>query len=149
MEFSRPKKLTINGVKGLLADGKAEYDGQTVEGQLFVAMVNPTQQFSLIGFAPKDRSSELIKVFDAVLGSTSFSGASGEIPSSIQKSESPSQMEIQPLRQWASSASASSEYSSTDYSALRVQSVNLMWIHVEITAMLGPPSIRIRMSGLN
>ena len=119
MEFSRPKKVTINGVKGLLADGKAEYDGQTVEGQLFVAMVNPTQQFSLIGFAPKDRSSELIKVFDAVLGSTSFSGASGEIPSSIQKNESPSQTEIQPLRQWASSASASSEYSSTDYSALR------------------------------
>lgn len=119
MEFSRPKKVTINGIKGLLASGKAEYDGQAVEGQLFVAMVNPTQEFNLIGFAPKDRSKELLNIFDAVLASASFTNTfEGNAANAIENSNI-SPIEAQELRQWASTAYASTEYSATSYSASR------------------------------
>jgi hypothetical protein len=119
LEFGRPKKVTINGVKGLLAGGSAEYEGAPVEGQLFVAMVNPTQQFTLIGFAPKVRAKELVNMFDAVLGSVNFTGSQGisTTTEEIQGGEVPAV--IEPLRQWATSALASSEYSRTDYSASR------------------------------
>lgn len=119
MEFSRPKKVTINGVKGLLASGEAEYGEQMVEGQLFVAMLTPTRQFSFIGFAPKERAKELVKIFDAVLDSASFTAAAEGGMGAEQGAESVSSAAPQPLRQWASSAYASSEYSSTDYSASR------------------------------
>jgi hypothetical protein len=117
MEFSKPKKVTINGVKGLQAEGQAEYDGETVEGQLFVAIVSPGQQFSLIGFAPKDRAKELVEIFDAVLNSALFTN--NATASMEMTSETGTSMDAGPLRQWASSAYASSEYSSSDYSALR------------------------------
>lgn len=117
LEFGRPKKVTINGVKGLLAGGSAEYEGEPVEGQLFVAMFSPTQQFNLVGFAPKDRSKELIKLFDAVLDSVSFLAVENAASAIVTGNSDPAPAVIEPLRQWASSALASSEYSRTDYSA--------------------------------
>jgi hypothetical protein len=119
MEFGRPKEVTINGVKGLLAGGSAEYDSKPVEGELFVAMVSPTQQFSMIGFAPKDRAKELVNIFDAVLGSVHFTSADSGTVAAVEGKSDPAPIVIQPLRQWASSALASSEYSRTEYTASR------------------------------
>jgi len=119
MEFGRPKKITINGVKGLMAGGSAEYEGEPVEGQMFVAMVSPTQQFNLVGFAPKDRAKELVNIFDAVLGSVKFTGLESGISPAVNGGSDPASVVIEPLRQWASSALASSEYSRTEYSSSR------------------------------
>ena len=120
MSFSKGKKLTVNGTKGLIAEGEAEYGGTEMRGELFVAMVNPTQSFSLIGFAPAERWKELRPVITAVLETITFFEpyGSGAAPMGFADDASPSSAAGDGLvYQWASYATASSEYDSADWSA--------------------------------
>jgi hypothetical protein len=120
MTFSKAKKLTVNGTKGLIAEGEAEYGGTEIRGELFVAMVNPTQSFSLIGFAPAERWKELRPVITAVLETITFFEpyGSGAAPMGFTNDASPSSAAGDGrLYQWASYATASSEYDNADWSA--------------------------------
>ena len=120
MTFSKAKKLTVNGTKGLIAEGEAEYGGTEMLGELFVAMVNPTQSFSLIGFAPAERWKELRPVITEVLESITFFEpyGSGAAPMGFTDDANPSAPAGDGrVYQWASYASASSEYDSADWSA--------------------------------
>jgi hypothetical protein len=120
MTFSKGKKLTVNGTRGLIAEGDAEFDGTQVAGELFAAMVNSTQSFSLLGYAPAERWKELRPLITAVLSSVSFFEPYGDAASLPYDPETSPSMEVVGdglTYQWASSAMASSEYSDTDWSA--------------------------------
>jgi hypothetical protein len=120
LEWTKGKKVTINGTKGLLAEGRADYGDQQVVGQLFVAMINPTRQFSLVGFAPMDRWKELEPIIEAVLKSAAFFEINPQAPAAIQAgSESVTDSGPMVIRQWATYAEASSSYTSTDWSAMQ------------------------------
>ena len=121
MKFGRNKKITINGVKGILTDGSADYGDQQIQGQIFTAMVSPTQQFSLIGYAPRERWKELEPVIAAVLKSITFFEPMGGTNLGTQNGlDAPmSGGNPQLIRQWATYAEASSSYSDTDWSAMQ------------------------------
>lgn len=136
LTVSSPKPVTVSGKKGLMADVGGKYNDQPVKGKIVMLMVTPTQQFSMIGTAPENRWNELAPIFEAVLGSAKFFEPKVEtvvenpteqpsIEPTVKKTEptqqvtkqSPTQAISTELRQWASSAKASSSYSSPDWSA--------------------------------
>ncbi len=122
MSFSKGKKLTVNGTKGLIAEGEAEYGDSEMRGELFVAMVTPTQSFSLIGFAPAERWKELRPVITEVLDSITFFEpyGSGAGAAGFADNAGPSMAAGDDrMYQWASEATASSEYSNPDWAAFQ------------------------------
>lgn len=133
LDFDEPERYEVDDIKGWLAEIEGEQSGTQVKGMMFLVMVKPDQQFSMVGIAPKDEWKDFEPIFMAVLDSLKFFDAEPieaynedfeepvveennnfyEEPESI----SPVLEEPRLIRQWASDALASSEYSSTDWSA--------------------------------
>lgn len=125
VQISNSRKVAVGGASGIMADisgtGKS---GQELAGRVVLVTVTPTQQFSMIGSAPKDRwQNETSPLFEKVLDSISFfqpAQAGSEIPEVPDQSPTAtpvSQVQSGQIRQWASSALASTEYGSPDWSA--------------------------------
>ncbi len=72
ISFSKPKKVKVDGVEGLLIEFSGEEDGTPLRGKVFVAAPFPNQSFQLTALAPKARWKELEPIFDAVLKSVHF-----------------------------------------------------------------------------
>lgn len=103
--LSNKQDTTINGMQGLVADMSPSSGDQEATGKIIIVMVKPEQSFILAGFAPKTRwDTEVAKLFDAVLASLKFFDAKP-----VKLTET--------VRQWASSATASSEYGNPDWAA--------------------------------
>ncbi len=127
IEVGGSKKIKVNNIPGLLVDIGGKYDDQPIKGQLVIVMVNPTQQFNILAIAPEPRWDELKPKFDAVLRSAEFFepdpdavSDEPELSSEPTISENPSNASYQDgdtIRQWATSAVASSEYGSSDWAA--------------------------------
>ncbi|MEJ2746330.1 MAG: hypothetical protein P8183_00185 [Anaerolineae bacterium] len=130
IELSDMGEITIAGLPGMVADLSGDVEGGAVNGRIVVAMVTPTQQFTMFGAAPNEEWDEFAALFDAVLASVSFFDPVVEDP--VVEVEQPT---VEPpvvveapepgtavteIRQWASSAFASSEYSSPDWAASQV-----------------------------
>ena len=130
------EKVTVDGIDGLLADLSGNYGGEPISGRLFVAMSGPKQEFMMIGMAPEARWGELSPIFDAVLESVRFieaqplvwldDDAEVDIPDVMDEPvedelvvEEPALVVSEVIRQWAIYAEASSEYTSTDWSAMQ------------------------------
>jgi hypothetical protein len=133
-EFDKPKKFKVDGVNGLIAEFKGEQAGAAVKGKIFLVMVKPEQQFMMFGIAPKDDWKKFVPTYDKVLDTVKFHDAipidySFEEPEEWTFEEEstltqPVQVETyvegsQILRQWATRAIASSEFSSSDWSAMQ------------------------------
>ena len=133
-EFDKPKKFKVDGVNGLIAEFKGEQAGATVKGKIFLVMVKPDQQFFMFGIAPEDDWKKFISDYDKVLDSVKFHDAipidySLEDPEELTYEEEslPTQPALvetyvegpQILRQWASFALASTEYTTSDWSAMQ------------------------------
>jgi len=125
VQISNSRNISIGGASGMSADisgtGKS---GQELAGRIVIAAVSPTQQFSMIGSAPKDRwQNETGPLFEQVLDSVSFfepSQSTLEIPDLPATTPPPApvpQVEGGQIRQWASSATASTEYGSPEWAA--------------------------------
>ncbi len=127
LEVGKAKKIKVAGVNGLQADISGAYNEQDIKGRVAVVMVEPTQQFSLLGLAPEERWKELEPIFEAVLDSVAFFEPDPDAlanleDQSYEETESPeageeTQDEAIVLRQWASSAKASSQYGKVEWSA--------------------------------
>ncbi len=134
-DFDKPDKYKVDGVRGLLAEFEGEQAGEEVRGKVFVVMVKPDQQFFMFGISPKENWKKFEPVFMQALDSVEFYDAAPiEVlsenfeDSAMEESEllpeepmpvSPVVDEPQLIRQWASNAIASSEYSATDWSAMQ------------------------------
>lgn len=133
-EFDKPDKYKVDGARGLLAEFDGNQNGIDIRGKVFLVMVKPNQQFIMFGIAPKEEWKAFESVYMQVLDSVKFFEAA-PIETSFEEYEEPvieegdlSQEsaasidvveEPQILRQWASFALASTEYSATDWSAMQ------------------------------
>ncbi len=133
-EFDKPDKYKVDGTRGLLAEFDGEQNAVEVRGKVFLVMVKPDQQFIMFGVAPKEdwkdfepvymKVLDSVKFFDAVPIDTSFEEyEESEFEEGDLGQESapvaPVIEESQIMRQWASFALASTEYSATDWSAMQ------------------------------
>ena len=121
IEFFNQKEITIDGVPALSTELKGTYEGEEVSGRMVVALPTPNQQFTMAGMALTDRwQNELAPLFEAVLGTVNFFeptevdffGEEDEPPTEDAPTETGKL-----IRQWAMSATASSEYGNPDYGA--------------------------------
>lgn len=134
-DFDKPDKYKVDGVRGLLAKFDGEQAGEEVKGKVFVVMVKPDQQFFMFGISPRGDWKKFepvfmevldsVNFFDAVPIDTSFENFDEPV---IEENESlpegslpvsPVVEEPQLIRQWASSAISSTEYSASDWSAMQ------------------------------
>lgn len=124
IEVGKAKKTKVDGVNGLLADLSGDYNGVEIKGKLFVAMYTPKQEFVMLALAPEEQWKDMEPAFEELLESVSFFEATSSAESifetnELSESSEPINFEAQLIRQWASSANAETEYSSTDWSASR------------------------------
>jgi hypothetical protein len=132
IEVSKGMKIKVGGVEGLLADLSGEYNGQLVQGKMLVAMPRQKQEFVVLALAPEAGWKELAPIFDALIDSVVFIDAIPMVASSPAIEDQPEPIAPQPenntpvtaeepeeIRQWAIYAEASSEYTSSDWSAMR------------------------------
>jgi hypothetical protein len=117
IDVSEPREITVGGVPGLEADISGDSEGEEVVGRIVIVAVNSTQQFIMFGAAPSDRwDDELAPQFDAVVASVTFfePDLSFELGEEIAAGDE--------IRQWATSATANSEYGSFDWAAIQATS---------------------------
>ncbi|MHC1785250.1 MAG: hypothetical protein AB9891_21310 [Anaerolineaceae bacterium] len=133
LEVSKPEKAKIGGENGLAAEINGSYNGQQVKGRLVLVMVTSTRQFTVIGIAPEEKWKDLEPYFEAVVESVEFFEPKPEASEALEdtpaaESDMPTEEAAAPavgvqnpddslIRQWASSAKASSQYGSRDWSA--------------------------------
>jgi hypothetical protein len=133
-DFEKPKKYKVDGANGLVAEFKGEQAGAAVKGKIFLVMVKPDQQFFMFGIAPEDDWKKFVPTYDKVLDTVKFHDAipidySYEEPEEWTFEEDPASVDSVPvevmvegtgiIRQWASAAIASTEYTSSDWSAMQ------------------------------
>ncbi|MDY6876575.1 MAG: hypothetical protein SWK90_10310 [Chloroflexota bacterium] len=112
IEVSELQEVVVDGVSGLAVDIGGAVEGQEMAGRVAFVAVSPAQHFMMFGVAPLERwDGELEPLFDAVVASVSFfePDLSFELPSEWEEGEE--------IRQWAASATASSEYSNPGWAA--------------------------------
>jgi sugar lactone lactonase YvrE len=109
--------ITVDGREGLSAD--IERTTGDLAGRAVAVMVTPTQQFILFGVAPKAQwEAEIVGLFEAVLASVKlFEATPAVMEEPAPTAESGAPAELAEIRQWASSAVASSEYGSSSWAA--------------------------------
>ncbi|MCJ7700502.1 MAG: NHL repeat-containing protein, partial [Anaerolineales bacterium] len=119
-EIMDQREVPIDGIPGIAVGFKGLTEGKEAVGRAAFVAVTPTQMFSLVVVAPPDLWNEgLASTFEAVLATITFYEPQAEPaeldqPEPVEVAETPAQ---EVIRQWASSAAASSEYSSPDWSA--------------------------------
>ncbi|MDY7080117.1 MAG: hypothetical protein SXV54_24820 [Chloroflexota bacterium] len=111
IEVSEPRETTVGGIPGLVTDIGGAVEGQEMAGRIVFVAVSPTQNFVMFGVAPADRwDDELAPLFDGVVASVTFFEPDLEFTfDDITTGEE--------ISQWATSASASSEYGNPDWAA--------------------------------
>lgn len=125
IELSDVSEITIAVLPGMAADLSGNVEGGAVNGRIVVAMVTPKQQFTMFGAAPSESWDEFATLFDAVLASVSFfepmvGAVSPPIEEPSPAAEAPeADTAVTEIRQWASSAFASSEYGNPDWAAVQ------------------------------
>lgn len=114
MQVSKPWEITVGGVPGLAVDISGTAEGKGLAARAVFVAVTPTQTFIAFGVAPSEHwDDELEPLFDAVLASISFfePDLSFELPGEGEEGKE--------IRQWATSATASSEYSNPNWAAIQ------------------------------
>lgn len=128
--FSKNKKIKVDGKKALQVDIEDTGD-EDVVGRMVAVMVAPNQQFVLIGASPRDEWKRVGKEFDRLLKSVKFftpaeiiieeTGTQPDTtlpePAAVMTESPATVVSQEPLRQWAISAVASSQYADEGWSA--------------------------------
>ena len=110
--YHTPMPYVLDGVQGLLADFDGTEEGEAIQGRVFFAMLTPYEHFSVYAVAPAGEWAEISPMFEALLTSVDLSGVTVE---TIEIPTDPGEA----IRQWAVYAEASSEFTSTDWSAMQ------------------------------
>lgn len=127
LELSEQETVSVSGVEGVLIDVAGEVDDQPVAGRIFIALPTPMQQFTIFGFSPGDEWDDFEPYYDAVLESITFFEPTEmeldfELDDEADVEEAPAAEEtpvVEEIRQWASSAEASSEWDNPDWAAIQ------------------------------
>ena len=132
-EVSKPEKIKVGGFPGLQAELTSTQGGEEVKARVITSMLTPTRQFTMMASSKADRwKDEVEPYFDNVVKSIKFidivpdAGCPNE--GNVFEPEAEEEpMMVEPmgaaesgggeLRQWASSARASSEYGDSAWSA--------------------------------
>jgi hypothetical protein len=109
IELSPPRKIDVDGQPGVIADVSGSEGDTEMVGRIVAVAATPNHHFMVIAVAPADRWDEFGPLFDAVLASVRFFPPAG--------AEEPPMGEG--TRQWAVSATASSQYGDTGWSAMQ------------------------------
>ena len=115
IKVSKAKKIKIGGRSGLTVSFEGTNNGAEIAGEAFLAAVTPTQMFSLVGFFPANefgRKEE--SLLQAVVDTVEFFKAQSENVAAAEGGVLPAGGSI---RQWASTATAGSEYGNPDWAA--------------------------------
>jgi sugar lactone lactonase YvrE len=128
VDVTEPVAIQVDGRDGLVSEIKRTTGD--LAGRVVAVMVTPRQQFVLFGMAPQaEWDGEVADLFNAVLGSiklfemkaTASEPTTAEPAAEPTKAPEPTQAtepaELTEIRQWAASATASSEYGSSSWAA--------------------------------
>jgi hypothetical protein len=144
--YGKTQSVVIDGVKGLSVEMDGTYKDQPSMGKVFVAMVTPKQQFTLMAFSPTERWTEIKPLVEAVVSSVTFFEANpaaeatqleltAESTLAVELTHEPLETPTlkptaktiangsQAIRQWASSATASSQYGEINWAASQATGV--------------------------
>jgi len=116
LQYTNKRTITIGGVDGFISNLEGTVDGQPVSGRIAVALPSPTQQFTMFGYTPGDQWEDFSPYFDAVLHSVIFFEPA-EIEFSFEEEED--EYVTDEIRQWASTATASSEWGNPGWAAIQ------------------------------
>lgn len=121
VEFTNRRDVTVNGIPGIAVDVSGPYEGKDMLGRMVIVAVSPTQEFRMIGIAPADRwEAELEPLFEATLATVQlFEAEPSEMDFEEETEEEAEAPQVEEVRQWATSATASSEYSSQGWAAMQ------------------------------
>jgi len=119
---SNQREVIIDGLAGIAVDFEATIEGKESLGMAVFFAVTPTQMFSMVGAAPPERlEGEFEDIFEAVSASITFFEPRLDQAAESHPTDAPPVVveasERVLVRQWASSAAASSEYSDPDWAA--------------------------------
>jgi hypothetical protein len=107
------QEILVDDVPGLMIDVSGSTEGKDVVGRVVFVAVTPNQQFTMIGTAPSELWDDgFSALFDAVLDSVTFFEPTGSI-----ELPDPDVPVGEVTRQWASTATASSEYGEINWAA--------------------------------
>jgi len=114
LTFGDPRDVTIGGAPARSVDVSGTEGDVDMAGRIVVVLVAPQRMFLMAGIAPQDRWDDFVVDFEALQNSIEFfePGTAG-----TQLAETPSQGKE--IRQWAKFAFASSEFTSSDWSAMQ------------------------------
>jgi hypothetical protein len=129
--LAEAKKVNVSGKSGLAVEIDGKENDKAIKGRIVVVMVTPKHQFMIVGVAPAERWSEIIPVFEAVQKSVTFfeinpdaaaTALAQTLPTEEATANPPTDTPVttqkpggsQLIRQWASSATASSQYGNQD-----------------------------------
>jgi hypothetical protein len=107
IEVSPLRKIQVDGQPGVIADVSGSQDDAEMVGRIVAVAATPNHHFMMIAAAPADRWEEFEPLFEAVLASIRFFPPAGADDPSLGEE----------TRQWAVSATASSQYGDTGWSA--------------------------------
>ncbi len=113
IEISDRRSITVDGLQGYVVDIHG-FDGEMeMNGRIVVVAVSPNHEFTMVGSAPTARwENELEGYFDAVLGTVQFFEPT-EVEFTFEEEQTDD------VRQWASGATASSQYNTPGYAAMQ------------------------------
>ena len=115
INLSDRRDVSVDGVPGYAVDVHG-FDGDVeMAGRIVVVAVTPTQEFTMMGSAPKARwGDELESYFEAVLATVQFFE-----PAEVEFSFEELDETADEIRQWASAATASSQYDTPNWAAMQ------------------------------
>ncbi len=132
-EVGKPDKVKVGGFPGLQAELTSQQNGKEVKALVVTSMLTSKRQFTMMASSPTERwDKDVAPYFDDVLSSIKFidiepdAGCPGseevdeQLTTTEQTNEKPGSVSIEEgelIRQWASSARASSEYGEVSWSA--------------------------------
>ncbi len=113
IEVSDRRAITVDGIPGYAVDIHG-FDGDVeMYGRIVVVAVTPNQEFTMVGSAPAVRwQNELEAYFDAVLATVQFFEPT-EVEFTFEEQQTDE------IHQWASEATASSQYNTPGYAAIQ------------------------------
>jgi hypothetical protein len=130
-QVSEARQITVSGAPGLAADITGLEGGKAIQGRLVVVKPSPTQSLAIFGGATAEAwQSQVQKQFEDVVASIQFFepttiSAQTPLPTTVPQPASTRTPEARPTpggaaivtRQWASSATASTQFGSVGWSA--------------------------------
>jgi hypothetical protein len=119
VEISSAQDIVVNGAAARRVEiSGTDDDGQAMAGSVVVAQVTERQTFVMMGYAPADVwQTEVLPLFDAVLATVIFFAPEETGLPSLP--DEPPATSDQLVRSWASAAEATSEYGSSDWTAMQ------------------------------